>query len=184
MLIYQYPPRMSEYDRKVSVLTARAEDKNNRKKAYKNFAMAAIIIAIAVFSKAILVIALLSVIAAYVLFLGLMIIRLSGSAANDKIKTRVYDDKITHVQQNFFSGNLTRYKINFDDITESYQDNLGNLILLIKNDNSAITEGVNKDGKFFLKDIKSLKIKLNFAVPDAKYFMINNIPESIKYKKV
>ncbi|MFA5659399.1 MAG: hypothetical protein WC900_08960 [Oscillospiraceae bacterium] len=163
MLLYRYPPKMSVHEKRVAVLNAKNEAKGIKKRAAVNFILAAAMIFLAVFSGKLIAVLLVSLVAAYTAFIGFALLRLSKSGYNESLFTEIYDDRLVHLQQSFFSGKIKRFCIVYEEIEKSFQDRIGNLVIIKNNDKE--------------------KIILRFCVPDAKYFLIRELEEKIKYKK-
>lgn len=163
MLLYQYPPKMSTHEKRISELNRKTEEKKIKKRGIINFLLAIFMLVLAIYSGKALVMILVFLVALYTAFLGFALFKLSGGY-NNKLTTYIYDDRIIHVQQAFFSKKLISFDLAYSDVSRSFQDRLGNLILEYSDN-----EGNEK------------KAVLKFVIPDPKYYLIKNLAEEIKY---
>lgn len=180
MLLYEYPPKLDVHGKQQKAIHDLNEHRKMRKNMYKNLILAAIIFVIGFFASVILIKVLLWLIAVGNALTALLLYNVSALSRDTTLYTRIYDDRIEHCQGNALTKKHTFIVLYYDDITESYQTNHGDLVVSLTDGCKSSAEVETNNGKVnAIAQDNTLKLK--FQDTKAKLFLIETLYEKIKY---
>ncbi len=180
MLLYEYPPKLDVHGKQQKAVHDLNEHNKMRRNMFKNLILAGVIFVIGFFVSVLIIKILLWVIALGNALTALLLYNVSALSRDTRLYTRIYDDRIEHCQGSAFTKNHTYITLYYSDITESYQNNHGDLIVHLKDGYESIAEIETKQGKENAV-LKDNTLKLKFQDTKAKLFLIDNLYEEIKY---
>ena len=133
MLLYQYPNNKSVSNKRIEKININNGKKKLKKNLFVSAFVSLLILFITFFVDVIWVIIVCIMISIYNFAVSFVAYRVFVQYSNDKIYTKVYDDRLIHYQPRFLSNKLIRYTILFEDILKSSQDKWGNLTINLDN---------------------------------------------------
>lgn len=181
MLLYQYPHNKSVSEKRMNKININTEKKKLKKNLLVSAFVSLLILFITFFVEVIWVIIVCIMISIYNFAVSFVAYRVFVQYSNDKIYTKVYDDRLIHYQPSFFSNKLIRYTIMFEDILKSSQDKWGNLIIYLDGNKEYEYEIINNNSTIKTEKNKNNIIILKFSDIEPKIYIINNFAKEIKY---
>ena len=180
MLIYEYPPKLNRRDRQAKAAADLQEHNKMRRNMYKNFILGGVIILLGFLPEIILIRVLLWIIGALNIFVGILLYIYFSFSKDEKLFTRIYDDRIEHCQREGFSGNYLQICLYFDEIESSFQTNKGRLVCKLKDTEKSDFVLVNKNSsKKYIPE--NDEISLKFVDTKGKLVLVKDMYEKIKY---
>lgn len=180
MLLYEYPPKLDIHGKQKKAIHDLNEHHKMRRNMFKNLILAGIIFVIGFFVNVIIIKVLLWIIALGNALTGLLLYNVSALSRDTSLYTRIYDDRLEHCQGNAISKKHTNVTLYYSDITKSYQNNHGDLIVHLKDEFKSTAETETRKGKESAVTENNI-LKLKFQDTKAKLYLIDNLYEKIKY---
>ena len=182
MLLYEYPPKLSHAGRQAKALHDLEQHRKIRRNMIKNIIIAAVILALSFFVNVLIVKAVLIVIALANAAVGGLLYWYNMLSFDTKLYSRIYDDHLEHSQRVGFSKRYLHAVIAYADVEKSEQDNHGNLLVTLKNENSAELFTCDENGENRQAyELKDNTVSLRFADTKAKLTLVSDLYEKINY---
>ena len=183
MLLYEFPPKLNRAEKQAKALNDLQYHSKIKKNMLKNFVMGAVIIALSFMTKVMLIKAVLIIIGAANIIVGILIYSISAYSYDTKLYSKIFDDRTEHCQRMGYSRNYLHMEIYYDEVERSEQNPQGKLIFYMKNISKSKfwIEGKNGEKKDY--QLRDNCITLDFADIKAKLTLVNDLYEKINYPK-
>lgn len=181
-LLYQYPPKIDRKTAQLRKFNDSLERKKYNKNAVKNVAVALIMGIIAFFIPTAAVKIFVFLLSAMSFFSAYLLYKCGESINSPDNWTKIYEDRIEHSQINVISNKITQFCIKFDDIENSRQNAIGELVFVLKDGHGATVTSISK-GRETNQKIKNNSVSISFINSKPKMYLINNMYSQIKYPK-
>ena len=180
MLVYEYPPELNRMERMAKSAYDLQEHNKIRRNMYKNFILGGVIILLGFLPEIILIRVLLWIIGVLNIFVGTLLYMYYSFSKDEKLYTRIYDDRIEHCQRENIGGKYLCVCLYFDEIESSVQTSKGRLLCRLgKTENSHFEIKSKKGESEFVP--QNGEIMLKFVDTKAKLVLVKDMYEKIKY---
>lgn len=183
MLIIQFPCKKSLHEKRIEKINKQNELKKIKNNVIKNVVISLVIIILSFKIEPILIKIFVILIGLSVILTAYILYKLTLQKYDNRFYTKIYDNKIEHSQVSFFKSIQQIVNIDYSNIKKSCQNNIGNLQLFLINNKNVQIEIVLKNGLKSKKVLNDSNLLLKFQNQDAKYYLINNMSDKIKYIK-
>lgn len=178
MLLKSYPDKKDVLTRRNEQVVNNANLKKSRNNLIKNIIIALVIIVVSFFIPNIFFRILCILISFYPLFVAFYAFRYVLLSTKTDLYTKIYDDRIVHIQYGVFMRNKYEYTVFYDKIDSFRQDLLGNLIFELK-DTEIIVKKINcKKEENIINSKKS--VTLFFVDSEPKYDIMRLLDRRLK----
>ena len=181
--IYIFPPKLSRTEKQAKAISDLAEHKKMSRQMYKNLILAAIIFAMGVFIKVILIKVLMFALAIGNAAVGIILYRYYTLSRDTRLYTRIFPDRIEHLQKLGLTGDMLRVTLYYDEVERSSQDSRGNMCFKLKGVTRSTFEKLDKHENATPYQPKDSLLVMKFIDTKAKLTLIEKLHEQIKYPK-
>ena len=182
MLLYEYPPKLNRAEKQAKAAHDLAQHAKIRRNMLRNMVLAAVIIALSFFVRVLIVRVLLLIIGLANAAVGGLLYWYGMLSFDAKVFSRIYDDHIEHSQRVGFSKKYLHILIAYCDIEKSEQDTHGNLVVRLRDNNTAQLYTTDENGeKKQDHPLQDNTVTLRFADTKAKLTLVNDLYEQIHY---
>lgn len=181
--IYEFPPKLSRTEKQAKAVNDLAEHRKMSKQMYKNLVLAGIIFALSIIVKVLIIKVLLMAVAIGNAAVGLLLYRFYTLSRDTRLYTRIYPDRLEHLQKLGLMGDMLKVTLYYDEIESSSQDSRGNMCFRMKEISKTSAEKISSKGIASGYEIKNSLLTLKFIDTRSKLTLIEKLYEEIKYPK-
>lgn len=178
-VLYSYPSNSDKALIRREMPQRLAARKKLSRRMMLSVAMSLVIALIAVLSDNIIAAVLLLILAVFSAAVSIIAVRLSLMSFEEE-QTTVTENTLIH-ETTLLSGRKRRYKLDITKVVKSYQNTVGDLVLVFSDESAASVVDIKKGSEIPLPNTKSVTVVMRTT--KTKLFLINEMSDVLHYPK-